>query len=492
MSLKRETVKYSLVTGMGIVVGFLFHILLGRTFGASWQLDCLFISLTLYSWLGMFNLFMTSLYIPIFNDVKKHSFEESMVFGDVVLKWVFFISLVVVLTSLLFSHSIIKALAPGFSEEGILLTKEISQIIVFGVVFFSVSNVTVSTLNALYSFSVPALVGVIDPFLNIMAIYLLVPYMGVKAIAVSYLASNVIKTGVLLSFLYGEGWRPTKAFFHPQLKELVTKSAKMGLAGFIWSFRDIITRNIASQFGEGAVTIYFYAEKIITFLVKVVIDPPVRVYYSKVSEWIVRNEWCKVYDLLEKAVRINVSIAIIASASTVLFVPSLLYVLFHGSKFSMADIVLLSKMLKIMVVYFMILAFEMYLVRIIYSTKRMGVVAINATMGVVLLSLSIFFLKKYMGVFCLPAGITLSQSIVCGFYYFAVRKQILMPTRVLLKRFLVYAIIAVLFWVAGEYASGFFDKFWLKLVVVLPIWSLLYLFVARIVMKKEYEFLVSR
>ena len=268
MSLKRETVKFSFVTGMGIVVGFLFHILLGRTFGASWQLDCLFISLALYSWLGMFNLFIISLFIPIFNDIKKNSVEESMVFVDVVLKWVFSISLLIVLTSLLFSHSIIKVLAPGFSEEGILLTKEISQILVFGVIFFSVSNVAVSTLNALYSFSVPALVGVIDPFLNIMAIYLLVPYMGVKAIAVSYLAANVIKAGVLLIFLYGKGWRPAKAFFHPQLKELVTKSAKMGLAGFIWSFRDIITRNIASQLGEGAVTIYFYAEKVITLLVK--------------------------------------------------------------------------------------------------------------------------------------------------------------------------------------------------------------------------------
>jgi len=130
--------------------------------------------------------------------------------------------------------------------------------------------------------------------------------------------------------------------------------------------------------------------------------------------------------------------------------------------------------------------------RIIYSTKRTGVVAFNATIGVVLLLLSTYFLKKYLGVYCLPVGITLSQSIVCILYYIAVRKQVIMPTRFLLKRFSAYALIAVLFWIVGEYASLFFDKYWLKLVVVVPIWSLLYLFVARIVMKKEYGFLVSR
>lgn len=48
MSLKRTTLTLSVINTVSIALGFIFHIMLGRQFGISWELDCLFVALTIF------------------------------------------------------------------------------------------------------------------------------------------------------------------------------------------------------------------------------------------------------------------------------------------------------------------------------------------------------------------------------------------------------------------------------------------------------------
>jgi len=48
MSLKRTTLTLSVINAVSIFLGFIFHILLGRQFGVSRELDCLFVAPTIF------------------------------------------------------------------------------------------------------------------------------------------------------------------------------------------------------------------------------------------------------------------------------------------------------------------------------------------------------------------------------------------------------------------------------------------------------------
>jgi putative peptidoglycan lipid II flippase len=493
LNLKQKTVKLSMITGINTFAGFAFHILLGRKFGVSWQLDCFFVVLVLFSCLGLFNSFFTSLFIPVFNEVKKGGFEKSLVFVDVVIKWSVLVSFLIIAFTLLFNNSIIKLLAPGFNERNITLSVEINRIMIFGLVFFSISSIVVYTLNALYYYFIPALADLLRPTLNICAIFILIPLFGIRGIAISYLVSNFLVSTILLLYLFFKtGWHPTLCFYHRKLPNLINKSSKMALSTFIWGLRDIIIRNVASRLGEGAVTLFSYAEKIITTVVRLAVTPIARVFYSRVSEWASLSKWANIRSLFMRTVRINVSLSLFISSGLIAFLPSFLNLFFLGSKFTVKDIHILSMLLNIMIIYFVIGSFEIYLSRIIFATKRAGVVIINATVGVTILFMCSLFLTKKYGIYGLAIAITFSQSIVCSLYYLFAKKTLKVNFFSIVSKFLGGFIIAVVFGFLGIMATQIITNNLVIVAIVFPIWLILYLLFAKLFMKEEVKIILAK
>ncbi|TBR19336.1 hypothetical protein EPO66_00765 [bacterium] len=493
MSLKRKTIKLSLLTFLTIIGGFLFHIFLGRTFGASWQVDCFFVALTLFSWLGIFNNFFTSLYIPVFNEIKKHSLKDSFIFLDVVLKWIVLVAVVIIALVLYSDRWIINMLAPGFGLREVILTEEMAHIVVFALLFYSISNTVVLTLNALYYYSVPVLFDLFDPLLNIFALFLLVPKIGIKGLAISILISNLLKSSCLLIYLYNKaGWRPTVHFYHHYLPELVNKSSKMTVNSFIWSLKDIITRNIASRFGEGSIAVFSYAEKFINILIQVAINPVVRVFYSRVSELISLSKWDRVQNILKDTIRINFVLSLFACAGSELFLRSFLKLFLSGSRFTSGSIDMVCTLFNLMLIYFVILSFELYLSRIIFSVKRVGAVAINYSLGVAVLFITIWGLSRRYGISAIPIGIILSEAVVCVMYYILVRKYIQIDFVSIFAQSSKTVLLAAIFFFVGLVFKNSVNSNFIMLFVVLPVWSVLCIIMSKVVLKEEVSILVSK
>jgi len=193
VNLKKTTLNLSMINAASVSLGLLFHILLGRRFGISWELDCLFVSLTIFSFLGIFNALIITLLTPVFNEIKNRDEKESFEFADVVFKWSLFIGLIMWFIILHSGDVIIKLFASGFDEKSIKLTTEILQILFIGFIFSNLAASVNVILNALYLFLVPALMGLLSPIINITAIFVLTPQYGVKGIAFSYMFFNTFQ-----------------------------------------------------------------------------------------------------------------------------------------------------------------------------------------------------------------------------------------------------------------------------------------------------------
>jgi len=145
MNLRKSALQISIINATGTILGFIVHILLGREFGVSWELDCLFISLLIFSFFGIFNILITSLLIPIFNEIKAKDEKDSFVFADVTFKWSLSIGIIIWLFILTTSPLIIKLFASGFDEKAISLTSEILKILFIGYIFYNLTS-SISTI----------------------------------------------------------------------------------------------------------------------------------------------------------------------------------------------------------------------------------------------------------------------------------------------------------------------------------------------------------
>ena len=494
MNLKRASLNLSAIRALGIFLAFLFHILLARRFGVSSELDSFFVSLTIFSFVGIVNSFLTSLFIPVFNEVKHEEESESLIFADVVLKWSAGAALIVGVLSWISCDLIVKLVASGFERERTALTIDITRLLLIALVFFSISGTTGCILNALYHFSMPAITGLLHPIFNIAFLYTLSPHYGVKSIAMAYLTSNFIQAFILVLYLRSNtGWKPTMRLYHEKMPLLVGESSKMAVTGIIWSLREIIGRNIASHLPSGSITLLAYAEKLVTLFLQVAITPLAKVFYSRASGWMVENKTADLTKLFERVIKVNVAVIFFISSGVVVFLVPGLNTLFLGSRFTPSDIQILFPLVLIMLVYLIVLSYETYFVQIAYAAKRVDIVGINAVSGVIIFFGTAWLLSQFFGVYGLAMSISITQFAVSVLYYCFIKKIVHMSLGQLVLDILKCFTISVLFAISGLVLESMIESDLIKLVLVMPIWSLIFFVVIKtLILRSELAFIGFR
>ena len=491
--LKLETVKLSVITAMAIAVKFIFQILLGRVFCISWQLDSFFVTITILGLLGFSSDYFISLFIPIFNDVRQDSSKESNIFVDVVIKWAFVLSIFIIIFVKIFGIWIIRIVAPGLSQESVALAKQLMDIFIFALIFSQTHRILTLSLNSLHYYSFPAIIRFIPSLTNICFLFIFVPSYGIKVLALGSVFSNALSAAVLLVFFHFKtGWMPTWRFYHKKIPLLISKSTKMSVNSAIWGLRRVIVNNFASRLGEGSISIFYYADKIITALITVVVSPALRVYYSRISQLMSGAQWDKIRDLFKRVVKINMAVSFMIASSVAVFLPSFLRVLFLGSKFSLSDINIISALVNVLLVYFLILSFENYLSMIVIAQKRMGVVAINAVLGVAVLFLFLLFSYKRYGMHSLSLGYVLSTMAICICYFFFTRKALRLNITILIIGLLKSFFIAFGFTSLGLILRMFVPHDNIIVFCVFPVWFASYVILSYKVLKKEKEIIFAK
>lgn len=493
MGLRRSAIQISIVNAVSVVLGFAFHILLGRRFGISWELDCLFISLTIFSFFGIFNALLITLLTPVFNEIKTANEREGFEFADVVFKWSFFIGIVIWVIILYLGYPIIKLFASGFDEKSINLSRALLKILFPGFVFYALSVSVTVILNSLYFFMIPALAGLLNPIFNIMAIFILTPEYGVKGIAVSYLFSNAAQAIILMSYAFVKTqWRPTLKIYHKKLPDLLKHSSTAVAGNFIWSIRDIVSRNIASHLGSGAIALLSYADKIISVLAQTVITPVSGVFYSKASRLIAIERWNEIKDLLLRVTRAGSSISIFVSAGVIVFLKSLLSLLFLDSKFTGNDIHTLSFLMIIELIYLIVLSFELFFVRVAYAAKMPVVALFNAIIGVALFYVFSVAFSEFFGIYGLALSMSIAQIPVCMLYFHFINKKVGTEAGSVLSPLIKNLLLAAGFIVAGLFVNSSLRSDMHIIFLWGPVWTLVYLAVSRWILEDEWNILRSR
>lgn len=152
-------------------------------------------------------------------------------------------------------------LAPGWSPDQQALTVSLMRTMLIAPVLFGVSGAVMGILNARQHFLLP---GIAPSFLNLSLIgasLLLAPRLGVRALALGYVAGAALHLLVQLPglALVGARYRPVLTLRDPGVREVMRLMGPriLGLAAVQLNF--LVNVNLASWLGEGAVSALNYA-----------------------------------------------------------------------------------------------------------------------------------------------------------------------------------------------------------------------------------------
>lgn len=240
---------------------------IARAIGASGEADAYFAAFTAPDLIFMLisGGALATAFIPIFSEYLSNSEKQrdaAWRMASNVLTVSLGLSLVVAsIAALLAPFFVPTLIVPGLTPENQALTVDLMRIILLSTVIFSISGLVTGVLHTLQHFLMPAFAPAIYNIGIIFGAIFLVPQMGITGLAWGSVVGALLHLGIQVPVLFMRRThlRPVFDLRDPGLRQVAILMAPRAAAlGLIYS-KFIVRTNLASQLGEGNVSVLDYA-----------------------------------------------------------------------------------------------------------------------------------------------------------------------------------------------------------------------------------------
>ncbi len=425
------------------LLGLLRDRFLSSTFGAGQVLDSYYAAFRLPDLI--FNTIvlgaLSSAFIPVFLEYWNKDKEEAWRITNGLLNFLFLAVLIFSIFIFIFAPSVIDLMVPGFNQEARDLTTSLTRVMLFGTIFFTLSNVASGVLNSLQKFFIYSLAPVMYNVGIIFGILVLAKEDSFGLVGLGW----GVALGALLHFLIqvptllkiGYRWKPILNFKHPAVEKIgfLMLPRCFGLA--ISQFNFIVTTFIASGLAIGAVAIYNLAFNLVNFPVSIFgISLAISVFPILSRANVNGDKECFVLHF-SSAIR---QILYLIVPTTILFLSlraQIVRLVLGAGVFSWRDTVLTSQTLG----WFSLSLFAQSLIpvfaRAFYAKQDTKTPVKIAVVSFLINIIGCFVFGKFMGVGGLALAFTISSVVnFVLLYFFITKKVVFLPSKKILKSFL--------------------------------------------------------
>ena len=332
-----------IVMGATIVarlLGLARQMIIGQLFGTTQAMDAFaaanVVTETLY--LVVAGGALASAFIPIFTgflarDDRPGAWKLASQVANLIL---LVVALLSVLTALAAGPIVEYLLAPSMPAEGQLLTVHLLRIMLLSTVIFSVSGLLMGVLNAQQHFLMPALAPVFYNLGIIGGALLLAPRWGISGVAVGVVVGAGLHLLVQLPALRGREARYTAGLGldNPAVREVGRLMAPRILGLAVTRVNFWVNTNLASSFGEGAVSALDYAMRIMLLPLGVVAQAVGIAAFPTFAELVAQGDLEQVRRTLARTLRAVLFLALPASVGLVVLRIPIIQLLFERGEFT--------------------------------------------------------------------------------------------------------------------------------------------------------------
>ncbi len=335
------------------------------------------------------------------------------------------ITLFVSLLFFIFSTTVVKMIAPGFTENAKAITNNLFLIMIPVISFHTVLSVMKAFLNAKEHFAAPELSGIVWNLFFIASAVLLGKKLGIYSLAIGVSAGSLAQIVMQYPYLrkYGIRYHFILDMKHPSVKTAKKLFTGALIATSIVPINSFIGRVIASYLPHGEVAALSYAFRIFILPFSLFAVPVYTVMFSRISKLFHDNDMQGIRAHIDSSI---VLICVTLIPATILLCTTgdlCVKVLYERGAFTPADTIMTNRALFGYSIGLIFYALSISFVRVFNAMHDMRTPAL---IGITSIALNAIIASVLMVPFR-NFGIALATSVVSlynfSFLYFILKKK---------------------------------------------------------------------
>jgi O-antigen/teichoic acid export membrane protein len=293
------------------------------------------------------------------------------------------------------------------------ILRKIMLIQVFGLMVFPINTLNEKFFNAEMRFSIPYMLSLLPAFFTVLfqGIILSGISKDISLLAWGYSMGSILSTVIGIYLVVKAGIKLKLILSHNQFIPYIKNSFNIRMSCNINNIvTPTITNNILALFPAGYISYFYYAKKMLDVINAITIGPSSKILLSKLSKYWVENEIGNIKAIVNRFIGKSIFFFLAAILINYLASPIFLKIVSMG-KLTNSDITSILFLFISLSIWYLILLIEspyFYMCSILRNSRIFIASNILLVLSYLLLTL---FLKKYMGIYSLPAGIAVSQVV---------------------------------------------------------------------------------
>ena len=258
---------------LGKVIGFLREIILASKFGTTYEMDTYSFNSTLLLFLATIGYAITTTVIPLFTELKdKEKFKEQERIVNNLISCVFIMGIAITIMSIVLSNVIVVLFAPGFTGESFITARNLTIIMSFSIIFMLIQSVITGVLQANGKFYTPAAMALIGNIVMLIYLLFFVSKFGIIGFGYITVLAYFMQLLINIPSYKKLGF---KYYFYMNIKDekirtILRLSISVIASTCIMQVATFINNFYGSLIGEGSISIYNYANRLITLGIEIV------------------------------------------------------------------------------------------------------------------------------------------------------------------------------------------------------------------------------
>lgn len=409
------------------VFGFLRDITLSYFYGASNISDayliCLTIPMVIFAFIGTG---LSTSYIPVYNEVcQKKNMAMAEKFTSNLINLMMVVCSVIIIFCLVFTPSIIKVFASGFSQELLNITVTFTRLSVWGIYFATIIFIGTSYLQMKNKYLLPPLTGIVFNSLIILSIFLGAQFNSI-ILALGSVIGIAMQSLIIFIGMKKNGFKHSFIIDHrdTSIQRMISLVTPVILGISASQINVLVDRTISSRLIEGGISTLIYASRLSLFIQTLFVATITTVMYPKITKLASENKMELHSEMFKKSL-IYISLLLLPiTIGAMLFSQSIIKLLYGRGAFDSSALKVTSNVLFYYSLGMVGTGFREVLLKVFYSLEDTKNSTKNATISIFLNIILNLILSRYMGIAGLALATSISATFCAILLFISLRKKI--------------------------------------------------------------------
>jgi putative peptidoglycan lipid II flippase len=429
---------------LSIFLSVVFQILLIRSFGATLQTDAYYLAIGItYFVNALFIGVTTDLFIPVYNEIKIKSKEESLKFTGAVFLFILFIGSFLAVIVYLLAPILVKIFATGFTDQKVIFSASLIKILSVTIVFTSLNALMLSALNANLFMKTTYATALTTPVLNNIALIFFTKTYGLNALILSIVIGSILNFLLLFFYHFKKiGWAFSNPRGNPDIIYLIRKNFVIRFAHFIHALKAPLTTNVLSYFPSGYLTLFSYTDKILNILFRITNSPMLNILFVKASNFLITNKLGEIKTVLKSTLKSNFLLFICVLMPTIILFKKIFGIVFVN-RLSSFEINIMYSVFLCLIPYYLTLSLELPFTNITIAMKKGSKVAAISLVSILLYTLFLLIGMNFLTIYAIPISMSCAQIYNIISYTKFVENRLKLFDKELVKTIVLYVILGI-------------------------------------------------